>query len=344
MWMKRYSFFVQDTMSFGKLTINLGLRYDYETSTVKDQVVPASPFLSNLLPALEIKNLDPGINWSVISPRLSLVYDVTGDGKNVFKFSFARYGSQEGFGLADHLNPMGWSGIGVAWDDLNGDGVVQNSELFGYDEEWNLVAPTADTIIWAWGANVDNPTDTNPANKIDPDFNSPWLDEFTISFERELMTDFAARAEFFYKKGHSGIWDRAMLLDGTLETTDNYYSEGTEPESGQTIWGRTRSYNYDYRTNYPNRYTKYIAGQVVLTKRLSNNWMLDASATLSTWTRHYKNDYTDATNIPYYDGGVNDDVNSRWQIKISGLYQTPLGINIAGVFRAREGYVLDNYV
>jgi hypothetical protein len=343
-WLRRYSLFVQDTMTFGRLSINLGLRYDNETSRVKDQAVPASPFLSDLLPALSISNLDPGQSWGTFSPRISFIYDIAGDGKNVFKLNLARYGSQEGFGFANFLNPMGWSGIGVYWQDLNGDGLVTNDELFGEDADGNLVTPTVDTILWAWGTNVDNPTDINPANRIDPDYSSPLLDELSVSFEREVITDFAARAEFFYKRAHSGIWDRAMLLDGTLETTANYYNAGTEPTTGETIWGRYDSYNYDYRTNYPNYHTNYIAGQLVLIKRLSNRWMLDASFTYSEWKRYYEGDYSDPHNIWYYDGGVNAAMNSRWQLKISGLYQFPLGINASWVFRAREGYVLDNYV
>jgi hypothetical protein len=343
-WMQRFSVFVQDTVTFGKLAINLGLRYDNETSKVKDQAVPASPLLPSLLPALEISNLDPGQSWSVISPRMSLIYDLTGDGKNVIKLNLARYGSQEGFGMANFLNPMGWSGIGVYWQDENSDGIVTNNELYGEDADGNLVAPTADTILWAWGTNVENPTDLEPANRVDPDFNSPKLDEVTLSYEREIFADFSARLELFYKKSHHDIWDRAMMLNGTLETTANYYDAGKEPETGQTIWGRDEGYYYDYRTNYPNRHTKYIAAQIVLNKRLSNKWMLDASFTLSSWKSYYEDDYTDPHNLPYYNEGVTSWMNSRWQFKVSGLYQLPGGINAALVFRAREGYVLEPYV
>jgi hypothetical protein len=343
-WMRRYSLFIQDTVTFGKLSINLGLRYDNETSRVKDQAVPGCPFLPDLLPALSISSLDPGQSWATLSPRFSLIYDISGDGKTVFKINLARYGSQEGFGMANFLNPMGWSGIGVYWQDMNSDGLVTNNELYGEDEDGNLVTPTVDTILWAWGTNVDNPTDIVPANRIDPNFKSPLLDELSISLEREVFTDFAARAEFFYKRAHHGIWDRNMKLDGTLETTDNYYNAGTEPTTGQTIWGRDEGYYYDYRTNYPNYNTKYVAAQIVLVKRLSNRWMLDASLTYSDWKRYYEGDYSDPHNIPYYDKGVNSWMNSRWQFKVSGLYQIPIGVNVSWVFRAREGYVLENYV
>ncbi|UCE43077.1 MAG: TonB-dependent receptor [Candidatus Aminicenantes bacterium] len=350
-WLQRYSLFIQDTATFGKLTINLGLRYDTEKSKVKDEIIPESTLLPHLLPGLNITEIDPGRSWSILSPRLSFIYDITGDGKNVFKLSLARYGSQEGFGMGHFLNPADWAGIGVYWQDLNGDGNVANDELFGEDDSGNLAQPvTAENRLWKWGGiNIENPTSTDNGNRIDSDFNSPLLDELTASFEKELFTDFAARAEFFYKKAHNGIWDRPMTLDGTVEplfsdANPNYVDTGdVEPETGQPIYELLEDYNYEYRTNYEKRHTKYFAGQLVLIKRLSNRWMLDASVTYSQWKRYYEGEYTDPHNIWHFDEGVDSNMNSRWQFKASGLYQFPFGINASFVFRAREGYVIQPY-
>jgi hypothetical protein len=292
------------------------------------------------------------MSWSVLSPRFSIIYDITGDGKNVIKINLARYGSQEGFGMGHFFNPADWAGIGVYWQDLNSDGLPQNDELYGEDDDGNLVQPvTAYNRIWKWGTlNLENPNSTDTGNRIDPNFNSPLLDELTIAFEKELATDFALRLEGFYKKSHNGIWDRPMLLDGTKEplfsdSNPNYVDTGeVEPETGQKIWGIVDDYDYFYRTNYQKRHSKYLAGQVVLIKRLSNRWMLDASFTYSSWKRYYEGEYTDPHNIWHFEGGVNANMNSRWQFKTSGLYQFPFGINASWVFRAREGYVLQPYV
>jgi hypothetical protein len=311
---------------------------------VKDQKVPASPFLSNLLPALEIAKLDPGVSWNVLSPRISFIYDIFGTGKDVLKLSLARYGTQEGFGMAYFLNPMGWGGIGVLWQDLNGDGITTENELFGRDDAGNLVAPDPSTILWAWGVNVDDPTDVAPFNRVDKNYNAPLLDEATLSYEKELFTDFRASLEFYYKKQHNNVWDRPMLFDGTLETKDNYYLAGNEPITGYPIYGRQEGFYYRYRTNYPNSFSRYLAGQLVLIKRLSNKWMLDASLTYADWTNFYKGDFTDPQNVEYFDGAAYSWMTSRWQAKISGMYQFPWGINGAWVFRAREGYVRGTYL
>ena len=142
-----------------------------------------------------------------------------------------------------------------------------------------------------------------------------------------------------------------MLPDGTVETSDNYYSLGTEPITGKEYFGRTRYFPYRYRTNYPNRFDRYTAANFVLKKRLSNKWMMDASFTYSNWTRQYEGDTVDPQNDVFYDGGVVAPesggsgvrgiyVNSRWMFKFSGLYQLPAGFNVAAVFTAREGYVM----
>jgi hypothetical protein len=98
-------------------------------------------------------------------------------------------------------------------------------------------------------------------------------------------------------------------------------------------------------------------------KKFSNKWMLDASFTYADWKAYYsKDDYGwstssdvgagDLTNYDYFNGAVVAPavsgssglsgiyVNARWQVKLSGLYQLPWGINITAVLQAREGYVL----
>lgn len=360
-WMLQYAAYIQDTITLGKLAVNFGIRYDYNQSKVKDASIPASPWLPQYMPALSVAEIDPGVTWSTLSPRLSLVYDVTGDGKNVVKVSAARYGSQAGFDLAYYINPMGWTEVDLLWQDLNGDGRVTSNELYGYDWGTGELKDANDPDYWLWsgGVNLTDPTSTTPTNKIDPDHNAPLLDELTISYEREIITDFAARVEFFYKKQHNLTNYKRLFADGTVDSAANYYAAGTAPEVGYTYYGRYSRGPYRYLYSQDKAYQRYLAGQLVLKKRLSKGWMLDASFTYSDWKRFYEGEYWSESygpnNEEYYEGGVVAPesggsgvtgifINSRWQAKISGLYQLPWGFNISGVFRAREGYVIPTNV
>ena len=374
----RYSAFAQDTLSFGRLAVTLGLRYDIEKSIVANVTQPAAAFLSNYLVELSIDKFDPAIDSRIFSPRLSLVYDLSGNGKNVFKLNLARYGTQTGYEFAGFLNPVPWAEIDLRWVD-DGDGRVESNELFGTD--WETGEPTVDPNDpggWSWfgGFDPDNPTLAQSTNMYDPSYRTPLLDELSLSFEREIMSDFALRLEFFYKKLHRFSLDRAILSDGTLETKANWYDAGTEPITGSTYYTRD---DYDigsYRTNYVDgtlqsdgslsgattkrqSYNRYIAGEIVLKKRLSHNWMLDGSFTLSDWKYFAGNDPTDwpydLTNYDFINGGVVAPqsggsgisavwVNARWMAKLAGLYQFPLGISSSFAFQARDGYVTPPFV
>ncbi len=234
-YFKRFSAFAQDTMTYGRLAINLGLRFDRESSMVKNLNIPASPWLPQYMPAIKIDKFDPGVSWNVFSPRFSVSYDLTGGGKDVIKLSIARYGSQSGNNLADFINPLGWTEIDVYWQDLNADGRVTSNELFGYNWDTGALEDPNNPAYWLYSSktvNPDDPTSVIAKNRFDPDFNSPLLDELTVSYEKELFTDFSAGLEFFYKKRHRAIWTQAMSGTGEIETADNYYLAGHDETAG----------------------------------------------------------------------------------------------------------------
>jgi hypothetical protein len=376
---QRLSGFAQDTLSFGKLAVTLGLRYDIEKSLVANESTPAAPLMSNYLPALNVTNFDPGIRSKIFSPRLSLVYDINGDGKNVVKLNVARYGTQTGYAFSSFLNPIPFYGqIALRWVDANGDGIVTQNELHGTD--WETGAPTVDPDDpdgWSWFTGFDpaHPDQIVSTNKYDPSYRTPLLDEVSFSYEHELISDFAVRLELFYKNRHRLSWDRAILSDGSLETKDNWYLIDTEPITGADYYGRDDYAIGYYRTNYVDgtlqsddttdgttklkAHERYLAAEIVLKKRLSHNWMLDGSFTLSNWKYFHGNDPSvwpyDLTNYDYTEGGVVAPqsggsgisavwVNARWMFKMAGLYQFPAGISGSFAFQARDGYVTPPFV
>jgi hypothetical protein len=344
---KRISFYLSDTATFGKLTANVGVRYDKESGSHNDATAPG------LLPI--------DANFQTFSPRISFTYDITGDGKNVVKASFARYGSQSGNSLSGFQWTMGWREIDVEWDDKNGDLAPQMGE-FSQDRG---------DFLW-WNINLDDPYATQSPNKFDPDYNTPILTEITLAFEKAFGEDIAVGLNLFYKKTNNLTWSRGMYASdqtpipgapvyntGDLETADNWFQAGTyvfQDGSSKPYYERYYKPNATYRTNHSNsRYNLYQAIQLIMSKKLAGGWMLDTSFTYADWKRHYDPaEYFDKTNFDYNQDAVVAPasggsgitgiyVNSRWQFKLSGLYQLPWGINITGVFQAREGYVIPYY-
>ena len=363
----RFSFYAQDTLSFGRLAATIGLRYDIEKSVIADINTPAAPLMSNYLVGLKIDTLDPNIRSKIFSPRLSLVYDITGDGKNVVKFNLAQYGTQTGYEFASFLNPIPWAEIDLLWVDNNKDKRVTQEELYGFDwETYQLTSPD-DPNNWLWFGYFDpnDPTKLESSNRYDPDYKTPLLDEVSFSYEREILADFAVRLELFYKRLHRMSWDRGILSDGSLETKDNYYLAGYDPLTGSPYYDRDDYTIGSYRTNIVDdngtkleSYQRYLAAEIVVKKRMSNNWMLDGSFTVSDWKYYNGNDKNvwpyNLNNYDYYEGSVVAPqsggsgisavwVNARWMAKLAGLYQFPYGIAASFALQARDGYVTPTY-
>jgi hypothetical protein len=357
----RISFYLSDTAQFGKLTVNLGVRYDKESGSINSTVNPAftwyepgapqhgsNPFPS-LLAEMTQASGDSPMSWATISPRLSMSYDITGDGKNVVKLTVARYGSQSGNSLTTGY-AYAPREIDLYWYD-DGDFVPQYNEVnFGY-------------IAWTNTDRIDYTTGWRKIS-VDPDYNSPLLDELSLTFEKALGEDIAVSVAGFYKKRHNLQRYIGVLSSGQLETeTNNWYYAGDYTfldGSTAPYYLRNEKPGEYYYTNYDSdTYQRYMAVVLQFSKKFSEKWMFDASFTYADWVDfHNQEDYGfyddagDLTNYDYFNEGVVAPavsgssglsgiyVNARWQVKMSGLYQLPWGLNVTGVFQAREGYVL----
>ena len=362
----RYSIYFSDTATFGKLTVMAGLRYDQEQGSFNEATGPGAmfegaPIAPNYLGELSSPAQDIENKWKTLSPRLSFAYDITGDGKNVLKLALARYGSQRGNSFAFHTWIVGKRRISYEWYD-DGDGIPESGE---FDP---TVAPQ-DAYDYT-GFDRTDPYRSDPYNKFASDHNSPLVDELTLSYEREITSDLAASVSLFYKKRTRNEIERGIMADGSIETAANWHLVGNDPNLGQPYYERDETPVAWLMTNTEKSYYQYMAVSFVLKKRFSHKWMVDASVTISDWKQHWdKSEYNfyggileynenqggfDLTNYDYFNDAVyapetggsgKSDIyiNSRWMVKIAGLYQLPLEINLSIVFNAREGYVVPYY-
>ena len=115
--------YVQDKWTTGRLTLNMGLRYDYFTNSFPVQFAGPTLFLPN-------RNITIpetlGSKFHDISPRLGAAFDVTGTGKTAVKVSVNRYVSNLGSGglrATASSNPANnlFVSTNRNWSDDNGD-------------------------------------------------------------------------------------------------------------------------------------------------------------------------------------------------------------------------------
>jgi hypothetical protein len=109
----------QDQWALGRLTLNLGLRFDYFNGYVPEQVVAATP--NGWLPERRYERVDGVPLWKDLNPRLGGAWDVFGDGRTALKVSLGRYVSKTAVEIANANNPIVASvnQVNRSWTDAN---------------------------------------------------------------------------------------------------------------------------------------------------------------------------------------------------------------------------------
>jgi len=218
----------------------------------------------------------------------------------------------------------------------------------------------------------------NPGNTTDPytikeaDAGSSRTLEAILTFERELLTDFSVQLNGTYRRYDNFRWWLKYFPETGVAANQSWYaSAGAPPSSipgiGDTLDAKNHDWYYQTTeaTQYspwtivrkqPDAYNDYMGLDFVATKRLSNRWMMNASFTVQTQAQHFGDKgYNDPTNLwaregevysPAFGGGsgkINAYIYTHWMLKVSGLYQLPLGFNLSGSLFARPGYIQRQY-
>jgi hypothetical protein len=314
-------FFLQDAWSMNRLTLNIGGRFDKYVGTLPEQSSPGGTFA----PARTVAKQEV-LNQNIAVWRAGASYDLTGNGRTALKASYSRYGLQVGIDRVTNVNPLTVGTRDCVWNDPNGDGKVQASEIG--------TCPAA----FSGGTLV------NYASGVD----WPYSDEATAGVETQLPGAVRVGAMFYYRTNRKQIGQVDTLKPASAYTpftiTIPNGPGGTVANPKPTtatvynISAAANAVSASVRDNVDYLDTTYKGVEFTAAKRFSKKWQMQAGFTIGKNTGGVSGgtDLNDPNNTLYPTGIIGND--SETALRLSGSYELPLGISLAGSMIANNGY------
>ena len=320
-----YSGYINDKWEVGRrLTLNLGLRYDYDHSFIPPQTKTQGQFGgAGSFPQFE------GNTWKNWSPRFALAYDVTGDTKSVVKLTAGVYNAEMADSFASPFNSNGEVATTYRWHDLNHNGNYDPGEV-------NLDPNGPDFISVTGAAN----------NIFNPGLRRPHEDEIGASFDRELIPNTSVRAGYVYKR-MVGTIDTVNVLrplsdytvalgrrdpgpDGIVGTADDgplvTVYDYPRAFAGSAFVGNEQLNRPDDRSD------TYHTFEFTFNKRMSRNWSVLTSLS-STKFHRWLVGTIQSPNDNYFPL----DETWNWVYKLNGTYRLPYDVLVSGLFDLQPG-------
>lgn len=369
---RRFSAFLQDSLTTGRITLNLGLRFDYSYQYEPEQSRPklrynAAPPFANpayasnpnyLIDALTLQAYAEGyayapwdalttpykkpVTFSTLSPRLGFVYDIFGTGKTALKLSYSRYYEPVWTAKYNAAQIFGAGTVDYYWNDLNKNKLMD--------------LPGVDSYVVSSYPNQD------PNYSYYDKLKAPYMDEIMAGIEHEVLKDFKLGFDFVWKVNKNIVEDYDMVngydpnaVDGVglIWLPFTFVDPGwdaafaTADDQTMTVYGlRKDRPAANFRgSNPPEAKREYWAAILNFDKRMSNKWQLKGSILYSSFKGNCDPGYSATEGESTMFDNPNTLINTYGplgydrplQIKIMGTYILPLDFILSGYFQYRSG-------
>ncbi len=135
--------FINDTWTIGKLTMNIGVRYDHYNGYLPEQSQLGGTNGPVTLASQTFQETDM-YTWQSFAPRVGAIYDFSGEGRSVLKANYGLFWHNPGVALAGDANPnIAEKFVTYNWNDLNGDRRLQLGEQGALTANQTARAPSA---------------------------------------------------------------------------------------------------------------------------------------------------------------------------------------------------------
>jgi len=357
------NFYVGDTISIQRATIDVGLRFDRQDGEALPSETRANPAFPNVVPGVVFEGYKTPFTWNNWSPRVGITYALDEARKTIARASFSRYAGQLNTGTVGVRNPSSTAGSATyRWTDLNGDHFAQANEV-----------DLTQFITSAGGFNPANPTAVTSANQLDPDLKAPITSSIVAGVDRELMPNLAVTVNYSYTRTTDlfGNFSGAITPRVGVDRDDYIQTagfSGTIPLDGGVPYNVATwrpdpvavaaGGNGFVTTNVPGYYTDYHGLEIGLNKRLSNRWMGRVGFAWNNAREHFDDpngmydtngNPTPTVTEPLKNGGQFAPqsggsgsgtiyINAKWQFNANAMYQAPYGIELSANVFGRQGY------
>jgi hypothetical protein len=330
-----YGAFIHDVWRVSdKLTLNIGARIDRYRAFSPEQTHPTSKFNPT---AQTFAAEDNWISWNLPAPRFGMTYDLSGDGKTVFKANYGKYFWNPGADFVFNIqgNSSSWWRR-YRWTDLN------SNNRWEPGEEGTLVDRRG-------GAATES---------LDPNLKDSYTNEFATFVERELMPNFGVRAGYVYR-GQRDQYARVNINrpyesftvpvsvpdpgpDGRLNTADD-----AAPIQAFDLAPAFRGLPVVNRQTNVEAPADYHTFEITGTKRMSNRWSLLASYG---WTKSFDqasaiqgnsirgNALPQSPNDKFQANDKGQLIYTRSTVKVNGTWNSPFwDISVSPLIRYQQG-------
>jgi hypothetical protein len=345
--------YAQDSLSFDRFTVTAGIRWERVEGFLPEQTYEATEYfpVGTVIPNVNLgggmvgdyvvpasfPRLDNVPLWHNWAPRLSVTYDLNGDGRTALKFSTGKYLDQIGTGTPGP-NPNGTIRQRYDWIDSNGDLQFQRGNAVWDPEGARYVGgefgdQQGSTLV---------PTVGDP---FDQERERSYAIEYTAGVDHELVPGVRLAASYIFRDNRN-IYDD---VDLNIDRWDELYSPVQRTEQGRDgVFGTADDQTITvYELNDPdtplqivNRNddrlgTTYNGVEVTVTRRWRDGWTLLGGYTYSR-TREDIESLEDPNDFFVNAGG--ETTRGRKHIfKASGSYELPYQVLFGANFRAQSG-------
>jgi hypothetical protein len=311
--------FVNDTWSLGRVSLNLGARWDRYRGWMPDQRQVAFA-IGPVSVQEQVFAERTFYTWNSIGPRAGITYDLAGNGRTVVKASYGLFWHNPGPGVSANANPnQNNKSVTYNWTDLNGD------RRFQLGEQGALTSSTLAGTI-----------------QLDPAIKQPYSHDVTAYLERQIGNFIGTRVGFVYKteddliaQYNPGRPVSAYTVPYSFVDVGPDGRAGTGDERTLTLYGvpsanAATAFPLTNVTMNTGNFSRYKTVEASMSKRMSQRWAMQAGGS-HTWAHDFPSGFPNNPNA------LADARNTRWDFKMSGTYAAPWGVRVSPLLRHQAG-------